>query len=65
MLLFRMGGIEVHGNFVGVSHCLQSHMIAPCPVLFHPSHVRVPVLVVKELHVVLWIAPELVDGRGP
>ena len=57
----RIGGIDMHGNFVVVSGCLQSDVIAPFPVIFHLTHVGFPVFGC-ELPVPIRLAPQLVDG---
>ena len=51
----------MRGDFVVVSGCLQSDVIAPFPVIFHPTHVGFPVFG-YELPVPIRLAPQLVDG---
>ena len=50
----------MRGDFVVVSGCLQSDLIAPFPVIFHPTHVGFPVF--GEIPVPIRLAPQLVDG---
>ena len=51
----------MRGDFVVVSGCLQSDVIAPYRVIFHPTHVGFPIFG-YEPPVPIRLAPQLVDG---